>query len=144
MTADIQIYRYLRFKKRFVIGTRLCLALGISHADLKALDRVRGVGSMGPIYSERLSPIRYAKRNYFCADFIAFFELGGKYYCRKDQPLVRGRRVPLMKRRKSREVDGSSSKTNDRRHCGNVGVTRNFVGERAWKPQSRTLRQRHM
>jgi hypothetical protein len=103
VTSDRQIYRYLRFKHRFVRGTRLCRALGISLAQIKSMDRVPGVGSMGPVYSEKLSPIRYAKCNAFCAYFIAFFELGGVYYCRKDRPLMRGRRVPKAKRYKRYE-----------------------------------------
>lgn len=103
MTTNQQIYRYLRFKNKFVIGTRLCRALRISASALKSLDRVPGVGSMGPVYSEKLPPIRYAKRNAFCADFIAFFELSGTYYCIKTRPLVRGRRVPKAKRHKRYE-----------------------------------------
>ncbi|HEX8894398.1 MAG TPA: hypothetical protein VF783_13800 [Terriglobales bacterium] len=102
MSANRQIYRYLRFKNKFVVGTRLCKALGISLPQLKALDHVRGVGSMGPVYSEKLSPIRYAKYNAFCADFIGFFEFDGVYHCRKDRPVVRGR-VPTAKRRKRYE-----------------------------------------
>ena len=97
MKTGAQIYRYLRFKHRFVAGTRLCKALGISLVQLKTMDRVPGVGSMGPVYSEKLSPIRYAKYNAFCADFIAFFENDGVYHCRKDRPVIRGR-VPTAKR----------------------------------------------
>lgn len=102
MMTNQQIYRYLRFKHKFVGGLRLCRVLGISAAQLKAMDRVPGVGSMRPVYSEKLSPIRYARRNAFCADFIAFFEYKGVYHCRKDRPVIRGR-VPLARRYKRYE-----------------------------------------
>ncbi|TCG09304.1 hypothetical protein BZM27_05750 [Paraburkholderia steynii] len=103
MKTHRQIYRFLRFKHKFVGGLRLCRVLGISAAQLKVLDRVPGVGSFGPVHSERLPPIRYARRNSFCADFIAFFKCAESYYCIKTRPLVRGRRAPKAKRHKRYE-----------------------------------------
>jgi hypothetical protein len=81
--TDLQIYRYLRFKQKFVRGRVLCRSLGIRANRLEALNYAPGIGSMGPVTSKPLSPERYAKYNAFCADFIAFFCFDGKYRCRK-------------------------------------------------------------
>jgi hypothetical protein len=103
VTTDLQIYRYLRFKHKFVRGTVLCRNLRLPLTRLKALNDVRGVGSFGPCTRRELPPVRYAKYNGFCADFIAFFELGGKYLVRKERPLREGCRSPKWHRPKRRE-----------------------------------------
>jgi len=46
-----------------------------------------------------MTPIRYAKANGFCADFIAFFNHNGKYLCRKDRPLRQGKTPPNFARK---------------------------------------------
>lgn len=92
--TDLQIYRYLRFKGRFVQGTRICRNLGLPLVRIKALDGANGIGSFGPVTRRELSPIRHAKYNGFCADFIAFFKHDGKYLVRKDRPLRHGCHPP--------------------------------------------------
>lgn len=103
MTTDLQIYRYLRFKHKFVRGTVLCRNLRLRLARLKMLDDVKGIGSFGPCTRRELSPVRCAKYNAFCANFIAFFELGGKYFVRKEKTLRKGCRSPKWPRPKRRE-----------------------------------------
>jgi len=99
MKTDRQIFRYLKFKRRFVQGTRLCKALGIRIDCLPLLNEVKGVGSFGICTSRAMTPIRYAKANGFCADFIAFFNHNGKYLCRKDRPLRQGKTPPNFARK---------------------------------------------
>lgn len=103
MTTDLKIYRYLRFKHKFVPGTVLCRNLRLPLTRLKALNDVKGIGSFGPCTRRELAPIRYAKYNGFCADFIAFFELRGKYYVRKEKTLRKGCRSPKWPRAKRYE-----------------------------------------
>lgn len=105
MKNDRQIFRYLKFKRRFVQGMRLCKNLGIRLDRLPLLNEVKGVGSFGICTSKSLTPIRYAKANGFCADFIAFFSHNGKYLCRKDRPLRRGKLPPNAMRKHRNSVE---------------------------------------
>jgi hypothetical protein len=114
-----KVYRYLRFKGRFVTGAVVARHMGIALNKLEQVYDYPGLAGMGPCYKRRKKHSqqfwrRYAKCNAFCADFICFFqdrkfngqgdgpllEDTGKYLCIKDRPLRKGKSPPKRGKRK--------------------------------------------
>ncbi len=93
---DAVIYRFikLRCKRGWVSGISICKQLSIPLQQLKALDNIGGIGSIGPCADgpmKRLeSWMRYAKYNSYHADFRYFFRYRGRLYCFKERPFRKG------------------------------------------------------
>jgi hypothetical protein len=117
--SPMKVYRYLKFKDRFVSGIALARHMNIPLRQLEKAGEHRGVGSIGPVNpggtKNRSAQFwqRYARTNEFCADFICFFRMvkiqlkkqpyvtdGGRYLCLKDRPLRKGANKPNKRRPK--------------------------------------------
>jgi len=96
MINENKVYRYLKLRSRrngFIRGTTVCRHLNIRFKDLKKLDDINGIGSIGVAAYEMKTreARRYAKRNAYCADFRGMFRLNDRIYCIKQKKIRKGK-----------------------------------------------------
>lgn len=113
MFSPAKIYRYLRYKDKFISGRTLAKAMGFPLHRLTEVTDISGVGSMGPCYRRSLKNRsvqfwnRYARCNAFHGGFRCFFQDSvftpdgptlfantDRYLCIKDRPLRKGKSKP--------------------------------------------------
>ena len=99
MVSIFKIYKFLRYKDRFVRGNWLCKHLNIPFKALAGMETERGIGSFGR--ARRKSPknpqqyLHVVKHNSWCADFWCTFKSGGRIYCLKERPTRKGKYPPI-------------------------------------------------
>jgi hypothetical protein len=97
------IYRYLKFRSRrgYVRGSTVCRHLRLPFQLLRGFDDLLGLGSIGPAGDKfpkaRHRWLRYARRNFYMADFRYFFKWNGRIYCYSQRTLRKGKFTPRKK-----------------------------------------------